>query len=366
MSVNGSSPHRIAVLPGDGVGPELVANALRVLDALAAIDGLAVEIVSFPHGSAHYHRTGELFPDAACDELAACDALLFGAAGDPSLPAGLIERALILGISARLGLSVSVRPAFLHSADLTPIKGLARGDIDLAIVRDASEGELTIPGGVLHAGTDGETAASVFVHTRHAVDRTLEHAFRLARARRGKVSLVAQSNTLVPHQLWERRLEEVGARHPNVEREALYPDNAVAQLIHDPRPFDVIATTLFLGGVLSDMVGALVGGIGLIASVRFNPETGFGMYEPGHGSAPKHAGHDRVSPMATLNALAMLLDDRGEGRSAARLRAAIDHVLSTGQAGLSTRSPVGTTAATDLVIAAIEDGVGTPTENPLS
>jgi len=355
MSVN-HSLHRIAVLGGDGVGPELVGHAVRVLDALADLDGLHVEVVPFPQSSAHFHRTGELFSDAAFAELAACDSLLFGAAGDPSMPAGVIERALILDVARRLGLSVSVRPAYLHSPELTPIKGLERGDIDLVIVRDASEGELTLPGGTLHPGTDGEVSASVFVHTRFAVDRTLEHAFALARTRRRRVTLVAQSNTLVPHQLWEQRLDAVGSRYPDVEREALYPDNAVAQLIHDPRPFDVVATTLFLGGVLSDMVGALVGGIGLIGSVRFNPETGYGMYEPGHGSAPKYAGQDRVSPMATFNALAMLLSDRGEARSAQRLRFAVDRVLSTGQAGLSTRSPVGTTAATDLVIAALAHG----------
>jgi 3-isopropylmalate dehydrogenase len=355
--MHSSAPtHRLAVLPGDGVGPELIANARRVLDALVAIDGLHVELEHFPHSAAHYHATGELLSDGAVERIAACDALLFGAAGDPSLPAGMIERALILDLSSRLGLSVSVRPAYLHSADLTPIKDLRRGDIDIAIVRDASEGELTLPGGTLHVGTAAETSASVFVHTRFAVDRTLAHAFALARKRRNKVSLVAQSNTLVPHQLWEQRLGAIGEHFPDVEREALYPDNAVAQLIRDPRPFDVVVTTLFLGGVLSDLVGALVGGIGLIASVRFNPVTGFGMYEPGHGSAYKYTGLDRVSPMATLNALAMLLDDRGEVRSAARLRWAIDHVLATGQAGLSTGSGVGTTAATDLVITALDHG----------
>jgi 3-isopropylmalate dehydrogenase len=349
---------RIAVLPGDGVGPELIANALRVLDALIDLDGLRVELVHFPHSARHYLETGELLPDETVQHISECDALLFGAAGDPALPAGLIERALILGLSGKLDLSVSVRTAYLHSAELTPLKGIGPGDVDIAIVRDSCEGELMFPGGTLHAGTSGETSASVLVHTRFAVDRTIEHAFRVAEQRRGKVTLVAQSNTLVPHQLWEQRLEAVGPRWPQFEREVLYPDNAVAQLVHDPRQFDVIVTPLFLGGVLSDLVGALVGGIGIVPSVRFNPETGFGMYEPAHGSAPKYAGLDKVSPMATLNALAMLLDDHGERQSASRLRAAIHHVLASGQVGLSTRSSVGTTAATDLVIAALDDTDG--------
>jgi 3-isopropylmalate dehydrogenase len=345
--------HRLAVLAGDGVGPELIGEALRVLGVLAGLDGFRYDLVEFPHSAAHYHRTGELFGEEAFGRLLTCESLLFGAAGDPSLPPGLMERALILDLSRRLQLSIGVRYAYLHGPHLTPIKGLDRGDVDIAIVRDTTEGELVVPGGVLHADEPGETAATVLVHTRHGVDRTLRHAFELARRRRGKVSLVAQSNVLVPHQLWERRLRALAPDYPDVECEALYPDHAAMELILAPQRFDVIATTLFLGGVLSDQAGALVGGIGLIGSVRFNPETRFGMYEPAHGSAPKHAGKDRVSPMATLNALGMLLDDVGEERSARRLRAAIDAVLRAGEVGLSTRSPIGTVAATDAVIAAL-------------
>jgi 3-isopropylmalate dehydrogenase len=345
--------HRLGVLPGDGVGPELITQALRVLAELARLDGFSCDLVEFPHSAAHYRRSGELFGEEAFAELQTCESLLFGAAGDPSLPPGVMERALILDLSRRLQLSIGVRYAYLHAAHLSPVKGLDRGDVDIAIVRDTTEGELVVPGGVLHEDEPGETAATVLVHTRHAVDRTLRYAFELARRRRRKVSLVSQSNVLVPHQLWERRLHALAGDYPDVECEALYPDHAAMELILAPQRFDVIATTLFLGGVFSDQAGAIVGGIGLIGSVRINPRTRFGFYEPAHGSAPKHAGMDRVSPMATLNALAMLLDDVGEERSALRLRTAIDAVLGRGEVGLTTRSPVGTTAATDAVIDAL-------------
>ena len=269
----GRRTHRIAVMPGDGVGPELIEHALRVLDHLSQIDGFGYDLVDFPQSAAHYRATGELMGEPAYQLLATCDSLLFGAAGDPTLPPGLIERALILGLSDRLELSIGVRCAYLHAAHLTPIKGLDRGDVDIMIVRDATEGELAIPGGTVQAGTPAEATASVLLHTRHAVDRTLRYAFERARTRRGRVTLVAQSNVLVPHQLWERRLEVLAGEYPDVEHEALYPDNAAMQLVSSPQHFDVIATTLLIGGIFSDLVGALVGGIGLIGSVRFNPET---------------------------------------------------------------------------------------------
>ena len=342
--------HRIAVMAGDGVGPELVDAALRVLDELTRIDGFDVDLVAFPNSAAHYLATGELLGEEAFERLATCDSLLFGAAGDPRLQPGLIERALVLDVSHRLDLSIGVRPAYLHSSNLTPLKGLQRGDIDLVIVRDTTEGELAIPGGSVQPGTVAEATASIVIHTRQAVDRTLTYAFELARKRRGRVSLVASSNVFVPHQLWERRFEVLGETYADIEQEVLAPDAAGMYLVSSPQRFDVIATTLLFGGILSDVVGALVGGIGLIGSVRFNPVTHFGLYEPSHGSAPKYTGLNLVSPMATLNAVAMLIDDLGQHRSATRLRAAIDDVLSHGRAGLSTRSGIGTREATDEVI----------------
>ena len=349
--------HRIAVMGGDGVGPELVTQALRVLDAVTALDGFDVELVDMPHGGAHYRRTGVLADDAMYKTLRSCESLLFGAAGDPELPSGFVERALILDLSRELDLCVGVRAAYLHHEKFTPLKGLGRGGIDLAIVRDTTEGELPIPGGRMHQGTPYEAAATIMLHTRHGVERAIRYAFELAMTRRRRVDLVSQSNVLVPHKLWEDVYEEVSADYPDVEGEAYYPDHAAMKAVLDPSGFDVIVTNLLFGGVLTDLFAALVGGMGLVGSSRLNPVTGFGMFEPAHGSAPKYTGQDKVSPMATFRALAMLLDNVGEPRAAARIEAAIDEVLATGVvAGVSTRSGIGTTEATDRVL----DALGSP------
>lgn len=343
--------HRIAVMGGDGVGPELVEQALRVLHAVAELDGFDVELVDLPNSGAHYRRTGVLIDDATYDTLRSCESLLFGAAGDPDLPSGFVERALILDLSRELDLCVGVRAAYLHHEKFTPLKDRGRGDIDLVIVRDTTEGELPMPGGRMHAGTPYEAAATILLHTRHGVERAIRYAFDLARTRRGRVDLVAQSNVLVPHKLWEEVFDIVKAENPDIEGEAFYPDHAAMKSVLDPGGFDVIVTNLLFGGVLTDLVAALVGGMGLVGSSRLNPVTGFGMFEPAHGSAPKYTGQNKVSPMATFRALAMLLDNVGERRAAARIEAATDEVLATGLvAGVSTRSGVSTTEATDRVL----------------
>lgn len=343
--------HRIAVMGGDGVGPELIVEALRVLAAVSALDGFEVETVDLPNSGEHYRKTGVLLDDATLEVLRSCESLLFGAAGDPDLPAGFVERALILDVSRELDLCVGVRAAYLHHERFTPLKGLGRGGIDLAIVRDTTEGELPLPGGRMHRGTPYEAAVATMLHTRHGVERAIRYAFELARTRRGKVDLVAQSNVLVPHQLWEEVFHEVQAEQPDIEGHAYYPDHAAMVAVLDPGSFDVVVTNLLFGGVLTDLVAALVGGMGLVGSSRVNPVTGYGMFEPAHGSAPKYTGQGKVSPMATFRALAMLLDNVGEPRAAARIEAAIDEVLATGLVpGVTTRSGVRTSEATDRVL----------------
>lgn len=347
--------HRIAVMGGDGVGPELVAEAVRVLRAVAELDGFAVELVALVNSGEHYRRTGVLLDADTLDVLRSCESLLFGAAGDPALPAGFVERALILDVSRELGLCLGVRSAYLHHERLTPLKGRGRGDVDVVIVRDTTEGELAIPGGGVQAGTPYEVSASVVVHTAHGVERAVRHAFGLAqRRRRRKVTLVAQSNVLAPHRLWEQVFDRVKEEFPDVEAESLLPDNAALRVVVDPPAFDVVVTSLLFGGILTDLVAGLVGGTGLVGSSRFNPATRFGLFEPAHGSAPKYAGQGRVSPVATLRALAMLLDNVGEPAAARRIEAAVDEVLVTGAVpDATTRSGLSTTAVTDRVLGAL-------------
>jgi 3-isopropylmalate dehydrogenase len=356
--------HRVAAMGGDGVGPDLVRHAVDMLHRVAELEGFDVDVVDLPNSGAHYRATGVLLDEATLDALRSCESLLFGAAGDPELPSGFVERALILDVSRVLDLHVGTRAAYLYHERFTPLKDVGRGDVDVLIVRDTTEGELPVPGGRMHAGTPFEVAATVLMHTRHGVERTIRHAFDHARSRRGKVALVAQSNVLVPHQLWEDVFDQVAAEQTDIEVESLYPDHAAMKCVTDPQSFDVIVTNLLFGGVLTDLVGGIVGGMGLIGSSRINTATGFGMFEPAHGSAPKYTGQDKVSPVATFRALAMLLANIDEQRGAARIEAAIDECLAGGAvAGVTTRSGVSTSLAAETIIRAlawssVEDRIG--------
>jgi isocitrate/isopropylmalate dehydrogenase len=350
-----SITHRIAVMGGDGVGPELVEQAVRVLGAVSTLEGFDCDLVELPNSAEHYRRTGVVIDAATFDTLRSCESLLFGAAGVDELP-GIMERGLILDLSRELDLSLGVRTFFLHDERLSPLRDVERGTVDCAIVRDTTEGELTIKGGALQYGSPYEATASLVMHTRRGVERTLRFALDLARRRRHKVSLVVQSNALGAQEIWPRVLDEIVGEYGDVETELLFPDHAAMRVVTHPSEYDVIVTTLMLGGILTDLIAGTIGGVGLIGSSRINPETGFGMFEPAHGSAPKYAGMDVVSPMATLNALAMLLDNIGEERAGDRVRAAIDVVVSSGEVpDLTARSGVGTTAATDAVLRAISE-----------
>lgn len=346
--------HRIGVMGGDGVGPELVREGLRVLERTAQLDGFDFELVHYPHSGAHYRSTGVLIEQDTVEQIGGLDALLFGAVGDPQLPEGTMERGLLHRIIDGLDLGIGVRPGTLYAEHLSPLKGVGPGDIDIVIVRDTSEDAFVAPGGILRPGTPHEVSLGLLVYTRLSVERVTRHAFELASRRRQHVTVVSQSNAVQSHQIWPRVTMEVAEEYPDVVVRQLYPDAAAMALVMEPPSIDVLLTTMWIGGILSDLLGAVIGGIGLVGSSRLNLERHFGLFEPAHGSAPRHAGADRVSPMATLRALSMLLDHVGETPSAERIERAISTVLSTGQVpGVSTRSGMGTIAATDAVIDAL-------------
>jgi 3-isopropylmalate dehydrogenase len=282
------------------------------------------------------------------------DSLLFGAAGDAKFP-GVFERALILRTVEFTGCHLGVRPAYLHADRLSPLKNARRGDLDCVIVRDTVEGEFVPAGASLHRGTPNEAIASLIMHTRMGVERTLRYAFELATRRRNRLSVVAQSNVLIAHRLWPEVLDELAPAYPQVESELVYADQAAHRLVTNPRGYDVVASTLLLGGILTDLSAATIGGMGLIGSARLNTNTGFGFFEPAHGSAHKYTGLGRVSPIATFNALALLLENLGQAGAAARLGSAVDHVLRDGSVpDATTRSGLNTRQVTDVVLRAID------------
>lgn len=346
--------HRIGVMGGDGVGPGLVREGLRVLERAAELDGFDFELVHYPHSGQHYRDTGVLIENDTIEEIGGLDALFFGAVGDPELPEGTMERGLLHRIIDGLDLGVGVRPGTLYAEHLCPLKGVGAGEIDAVIVRDTSEDAFVAPGGILRPGTAHEVSLGMLVYTRLAVERVTRHAFDLARRRRQQVTLVSQSNAIQSHQIWPRVTQEVSADYPDVTVRHLYPDAAAMAFVMEPQSVDVLLTTFWIGGILSDLLGGVIGGIGLLGSSRLNLERHVGLFEPAHGSAPKYTGANKVSPMGTLRALAMLLDHLGETRSSVRIEQAIRTVIATGQVpGVSTRSGIGTTQATNAVIGAL-------------
>ncbi|MEK9937613.1 MAG: 3-isopropylmalate dehydrogenase [Ilumatobacter sp.] len=306
--------HRIAVIGGDGIGPEVTAEALGVVRAA----GVDIETRDFDLGGARYLRDGEILSDAVLDELRGFDAILLGAVGDPRVPPGVIERGLLLKMRFELDLFVNQRP----------FSGTAPGHSephDFVVIRENTEGPYVGEGGVLRRGTPQEVATQGSVNTRHGVERCIRHAFELAETRPARhVTLVHKTNVLTfAGDLWERTFHEVAAEHPGVETAYNHVDAACIYFVQDPHRYDVVVTDNLFGDILTDLGGAVSGGIGLASSANLNPaRTGPSMFEPVHGSAPDIAGTNTANPTAAVLSAALMLDFLGEGSAASRIREA--------------------------------------------
>jgi len=306
--------HRIAVIGGDGIGPEVTAEALGVVRAA----GVDIETRDFDLGGARYLRDGEILSDAVLDDLRGFDAILLGAVGDPRVPPGVIERGLLLKMRFELDLFVNQRP----------FSGTAPGHSephDFVVIRENTEGPYVGEGGVLRRGTPQEVATQGSVNTRHGVERCIRHAFELAETRPAHhVTLVHKTNVLTfAGDLWERTFHEVAAEHPGVETAYNHVDAACIYFVQDPHRYDVVVTDNLFGDILTDLGGAVSGGIGLASSANLNPaRTGPSMFEPVHGSAPDIAGTNAANPTAAVLSAALMLDFLGEGSAASRIREA--------------------------------------------
>jgi 3-isopropylmalate dehydrogenase len=310
--------HRIGVVPGDGIGPEVVAEALKVLDAT----GVAAERVVFDLGADRYLRTGEVLPDGVLEEIRRLDALLLGAVGDPRVPPGVLERGLLLRLRFELDLYVNLRPIRLYPGVASPLAGVGPEDVDVLVVRENTEGPYAGAGGVLRPGTPHEVATEESINTRRGVERVLRYAFERARARpRRRLTLVHKTNVLThAGELWMRAFEEVGASYPEVARDYCHVDAACLHLVADPRRFDVVVTDNLFGDILTDLGAAVAGGLGLAASANLNPaRTGPSLFEPVHGSAPDIAGRGWANPIACILSVALMLEHLGEAEAAARV-----------------------------------------------
>ncbi|WP_327680937.1 3-isopropylmalate dehydrogenase [Kitasatospora sp. NBC_00458] len=331
---------RLAVVPGDGIGQEVVAEGLKVLGAVLPAD-VKLETTEFDLGARRYHRTGETLPDSVLAELKAHDAILLGAIGDPSVPSGVLERGLLLKLRFAFDHHINLRPGRLFPGVKSPLAG--EPAIDFVVVREGTEGPYVGNGGSLRTGTEHEVATEVSLNTAFGIERVVRDAYRRADARpRRKLTLVHKNNVLVhAGHLWTRIFEQVGREFPEVTTEYLHVDAATIFFVTQPERFDVIVTDNLFGDILTDLAAAVTGGIGLAASGNINPSGDFpSMFEPVHGSAPDIAGQGKADPTATVLSVAMLLDHLGLAAEAARIEAAVAADL-TERTGTRTTAQVG-------------------------
>lgn len=324
---------KLAILAGDGIGPEVVGEAVKVLDAVLP----GVDKTPYDLGARRYHATGEVLPDTVLEELRGHDAILLGAIGDPSVPSGVLERGLLLRIRFALDHHINLRPGRLYPGVSSPLAG--DPDIDFVVVREGTEGPYTGTGGAIRVGTPHEIATEVSVNTAFGVRRVVEDAFVRAQQRRKHLTLVHKNNVLTfAGALWWRTVQEVATGYPDVEVAYQHVDAATIHLVTDPGRFDVIVTDNLFGDIVTDLAAAVCGGIGLAASgnidaTRTNPS----MFEPVHGSAPDIAGQGIADPTAAIMSVALLLSHVGQADAAARVDKAVEqHLATRGDEKLST------------------------------
>jgi len=319
-------PQNIAVIPGDGIGPEVVAEGLKVLTA--TVGGDAFDFTHYDLGAERWQRTGEVLPDSVLAELAQADALILGAVGaapgSTAIPSGLLERGLLLKLRFAFDHYVNLRPSKLYPGVVTPLSDAVtdRGPIDFVVVREGTEGLYCGVGGSMQTGTAFEVANEVSVNTARGVERVVRDAFERALRRRNKVTLVHKHNVLVnAGGLWNRIFTSVAAEYPAVTTDYLHVDATMIMLVQDPQRFDVIVTDNLFGDIVTDLAAAVTGGIGLAASANINPTGAFpSMFEPVHGSAPDIVGTGTANPTAAVLSAALMLEFLGEDDAATRVR----------------------------------------------
>jgi 3-isopropylmalate dehydrogenase len=357
--VTQNDPLKIAVLGGDGTGPEVAAEGVKVLEAVAALEGIPYELADFDFGGDRYLRTGEVLPEGATDQLRQFDAILLGAVGHPDVAPGILERGLLLKLRFEFDQYINLRPVKLYPGVETPLAGKGPDDIDFVVVRENTEDLYAGMGGFLKKGTPDEVAMQTAVYTRKGCERCIRWAFEYTRKRNKKkfLTLVAKTNVLTyGHDLWQRTFDEVAQQYPDVKTDYNHVDACCMWMVKNPEFYDVIVTTNMFGDIITDLGGIIQGGMGVAAGGNINPEPGgTSMFEPMGGSAPKYMGKKMINPIATIAATAMLLEQSGHASAADRITKAIQIVTGTkmksqaaGQMGYNTEE-VG-----DLVCEALE------------
>ena len=324
--------YKIAVIPGDGIGPEVIREGLKVLDAVAKKYNIQFAYETFDWGGDRFLATGEVMPSNAVEIMQGFDAIYLGAVGHPDVKAGIIEHQLLLGLRFGLDQYINLRPVKLYPNVYTPLKDKGPADIDYIVVRENTEDMYVGTGGFTHKGQPNEVATQVAIYTRSGVERAVRYAYDLAMTRpRKKLTLVDKSNVLTyGHDLWQRVFKEVGKEYPEVTQDHAYVDACCMWMVKNPEWFDVIVTTNMFGDIITDLGAMTQGGMGIAASGNINPH-GVSMFEPIHGSAPKYTGKNVINPLATINAASMMLDFLGEKVAAKDVEDAIIKALESGK-----------------------------------
>jgi 3-isopropylmalate dehydrogenase len=338
----GSRTIRLAVVGGDGIGPEVVAEALKVLRA-ATPENVSIDETTYDLGARRWHRTGETLPDAVLEEIRGHDAILLGAVGDPSVPSGVLERGLLLRLRFELDHYVNLRPVRLYPGVAVPLANARPESVDMVVVREGTEGPYTGAGGVMRKGTPAEIATQESINTAFGVERVARYAFNRAMARpRRKLTLVHKTNVLTyAGDLWQRTVDGLAKEFADVSVDYCHVDAASMFFVSAPERFDVIVTDNLFGDILTDLGAAIAGGIGLAASGNINPErTTPSMFEPVHGSAPDIAGQQKADPTAAILSVAMLCEHLGLSAEAARIEQAVAEDLVERQSAWAARTTV--------------------------
>ncbi len=341
--MSGPRTYRIALIPGDGIGCEVVPEGVRVLEAAAKAYGFAFEWAEFDWSCERYHKTGRLMPEDGVAQVAGFDAILLGAVGFPGVPDHVSLWGLLIPLRRELKQYVNVRPVRLLKGITSPLAGRGPDDIDFVVVRENNEGEYSEIGGRIYAGTDDETVIQEAVFTRRGVDRILKYAFDVARTRPRKHLTSATKSNGIVHTMpfWDERFERMAADYPDVATAQFHIDILTAHFVQHPDWFDVVVGSNLFGDILSDLGPAVAGSIGIAPAANINPEREYpSMFEPVHGSAPDIAGQGIANPVATIWCAAQMLEHLGEADAAAAVMRAIETVLV--EPGLRTRDLGGT------------------------
>lgn len=344
----------IALIPGDGIGPEVVDEGVKVLEKLQHTSDLSFNFQEFPQGADHYLDTGELIADEAMEELGEFDAALMGAVGDPRVKPGVLERGILLKIRFSFDQYINLRPIRLRDSKYTPLKNKSPEDIDMVVVRENTEGLYANSGGFLRKGTSEEVAIQEMVNTYHGVSRVIRYAYEYAAESGRNLTLCDKCNVLgYAHDLWQRCFQDIGEDFSGVKRDHVLVDALTMKMVRNPEELDVVVTSNMFGDIITDLGAELQGGMGMAVSANINPE-GLSMFEPVHGSAPDIAGKGIANPLAAVLAAAFMVEELGAEKEAAKIRAAVDRALEEQQLTSDMEGELTTSEVGDFICSILE------------